>query len=385
MIFRIKLILKRHLRLLVVVLIGALLGCDKADVKEINIGAILPLSGRATDLGIAPSQAMQLAVEQYNLSRQDDEPLVNLFLEDDQWEKERALPAYQKMKKEHDIDMLFISNTDGTVAVQEETLEDNVLVINPLNNDATLSKLNQNTFKIAKSSEEANQVIGVRIIELGLKNVAILHYPNNFMTTASKAVSQLLSDRGIKNNIVEVGVDQTDFKENLKKFKDDGADAYIFFGYKEFGFAMKEAREMGIKAPFYGSTTLLDPEFFDNSEGALIGTECTFFTEVDGNYVLADKFLKNFKDKFGEEPFSVWPPMQAYDAMNLVLNEIKKVNVEKNKDQSLVDWLRGRLYAVRHFQGICGNLSITEDGSSRGIYFSLYRLKEKGKLLKVKR
>ncbi|WP_341226986.1 ABC transporter substrate-binding protein [uncultured Arcticibacterium sp.] len=385
MLLNLKRIPKRHLSLILVLLTGVLLGCKTPKVEEINIGAILPLSGRATDLGIGPSKALQLAVEQYNDIRASDEPLVNLYIEDDQWEKEKALPAYRKLKAEHDIDVLFISNTDGTVAVQEQILEDNVLVVNSLNNDATLSKLNKNTFKIAKSTEEANLVVGVRIIELGLKNVAILHYPNDFMTTASRAVSELLSDRDVKNKVITVEAEQTDFKEILRNLKSEEVDAYVFFGYKEFGYAMKEARDMGITAPFYGSTTLLDPEFFDNSNGAIISTECPFFMEADGNYVLAHQFMKDFEAKYDKEPFSVWPPMQAYDAMNLVLNEIKKVNTENDNKELFVDWLRRRLYGVRYYQGICGNLSITEDGSSRGIYFSLYRMKEKGRLLKVKR
>lgn len=385
MIFDILLIGKRRIYLVMVALLPMLSACNSSKIEEINIGAILPLSSRATDLGIDPSKAMQLAVEQYNAGRKANEPLVNLFVEDDQWEKDKALPAYKKMKSEHNIDVLFISNTDGTVSVQEKVLEDNVLVINPLNNDKTLSLLNENTFKIAKSTEEANQVIGVRIVELGLKNVVILKYPNDFMNTAAGAVQELLTTRGIKNKVITVEAGQTDFSATLKELKKEGMDAYVFFGYKEFGFAMKQAREMGITAPFYGSTTLLDPEFYDNSEGAIVGTECTFFTAADGNYVLAHQFLKDFESKFGKAPFSVWPPMQAYDAVNLVLNEIKMVNTENENDESLVNWLRKRLYKVRHFQGVCGNLSITEDGSSRGIYFSLYRLEGKGELLKVKR
>ena len=38
---------------------------------------------------------MELAVEQYNRDRKEDQPKVNLFVEDDKWEKEKALPAYE--------------------------------------------------------------------------------------------------------------------------------------------------------------------------------------------------------------------------------------------------------------------------------------------------
>ncbi len=369
----------------ILTLFVSLIGCEESKSEEINIGYIGPLSKRATDLGIGPSNALQLAVDQYNASRSDDALKVNLFIEDDQWEKDNALPAYHKLRKEHDIDIVYISNTDGTVALQDEILKDQVILINPLNNDALLSSLNQNTFKIAKSTEEANGLIAIRIIELGLKKVLVLNYPNDYMSRAATSCKSLLDKVGIENKVTLVGKDETDFKDELQTAKDAGVDAYVFFGYKEFGFAMKQARDLGIEAPFFGSSVLLDPEFFSNSEGTITGTECSFFTPADGNYVLADEFMDSYINKFGSSPDSVWPAMQAYDAMNMVLQEIANITETKNRNEAFDDWLRNRLFNISYYQGVCGNISIAEDGASRGIYFSLYQYASEGKLSKVRR
>lgn len=381
--FKQKKLLSRQIYLLL--LSGIILSCGKSNqIEEINIGYIGPLTTRATDLGVGPSKAMELAVEQYNSNRTEYQPKVNFFIEDDKWKKENALPAYEKLRSEHNIDLLFISNSDGTVAVQDAILEDGVICINPLNNDALLSTLNENTFKIAKSTEEANGLIAIRIIELGLKKAVIMHYPNDFMTRAADAVKKLLDKAGVVNEVITIKKDQEDFTDHLQRCKADSCDAYVFFGYKEFGFAMKQSRDMGINAPFFGSTVLLVPEYYDNSEGEIVGTECTFFTEADGNYVLANEFLDAYEEKFGNRPYSLWPPMQAYDAMNLVLNELKTVN-DRESQEKLTEWLRNELLGTRYYQGVCGNLSIGEDGASKGIYFSLYEYAEKGKLVKVKR
>jgi len=371
--------------ILLICFITTLVSCNSPEVNEINIGFIAPLSTRATDLGIAPSQAMKLAIEQYNSTKTDDQPKVNLFIEDGKWEKDMALPAYKKLRKEHNIEVIFISNTDGTVAIQDEIEKDGVIAINPLNNDKLLSSLNQNTFQIAKSTEEANKVVGVRIIELGLKKVLTLQYPNDFMKIAANSVKEILTENEVGNKIITVAKDQIDYREILKAAKEEGTEADVFFGYKELGFGMKQARDLGIDAPFFASSVLLDPEFYKNSEGAIIGTECTFFTALDGNYVLANEFLDAYEKRYGEKPISMWPPMQAYDAMNIVLNELKSYKDTKSDDIAFGDWLKGRLNNVKYFQGVCGNISITEDGSSRGIYFSLYKMEAEGKLVKIKR
>jgi ABC-type branched-subunit amino acid transport system substrate-binding protein len=360
-------------------------GCINEKKKEVNIGFITPMSTRATDLGLGPAQAMALAVEEYNASKPDDAPKVNLYFEDDQWDKNLAKSKYQKLRKEHNIELLFISNTGGTVALQDEILKDNVITINPLNSDALLSSLNKNTFKIAKSTEAANELIAIRILELGLKKVYIMHYPNDFMTRATNAVKSHLDIAQLEYKIVETHKDQVEFEKELSEAKEMGAEAMVFFGYKEYGFAMSQARAMGISAQFFGSTVLMDPEFYDNSEGAIKGTEFCFFTPADGNYFLAKEFLVKYENRYIEKPVSIWPPMQAYDAMNIVLQQLKKINSSKEKDEHISDWLRTQLHQVRFHQGVCGNISITTDGSSRGIYFSMYEYLEKGKETKVKR
>lgn len=361
------------------------LGCIEKQVDEVNIGFIAPLTTRAIDLGIAPSKAMKLAIEEYNSTKTASQPKINLFIEDDRWEKDAALPAYEKLRREHNIDIVFISNTDGTIAIQDKILEDGVIAINPLNNDKLLASLNKNTFKIAKSTEEAHRSLGIRMIELGLKKVLILHYPNDFMTIAGNSVKEILTEHDVENTLIQVQKNQTDYTEILENAQKENIDAYVFLGYKDFGYAMKQARDLGIEEPFFGSTTLLDPNFFLNSDGAIVGTECTFFTPLDGNYILGNEFLKAYRNRFGEKPFSIWPPMQAYDAINLVINEVKIINEDKKPEEALGDWLRNRLFNIRYYQGVCGNISITEDGSSRGIYFSLYKVEPNGELQKIKR
>lgn len=371
--------------------LGLLLSClflcysCESEVETINIGYIGPLSKRATDLGIAPANALKLSIKEYNSNRKPNEPRVNLFVEDDQWEKENSLPAYEKLRREHNIKIVFISNTDGTIAISNKVLKDNVILVNPLNNDALLSTLNHNTFKIAKSTEEANSLIAIRIIELGLKKVLIMQYPNDFMTQASLSCKKIFDQSGVENAVVTMEKEKVNFEAELQSYKEAGYDAFIFFGYKEFGYAMKQARDLGITAPFFGSTVLLAPGYYENSAGSILGTECSFFTPADGNWVLANEFLDLYKTTYGESPFSVWPPLQAYDAMNLVLSELKTINTTNTKGQIFDEWLRQRLFNVKFFQGTCGNISINKDGSSKGIYFSLYKYEEKGKLLKVKR
>lgn len=358
------------------------LACSEhEEIKEVNFGYIGPLSTRATVLGIGPSKSIALVVEQYNKNRKEDEPKINFFFEDDMWEKDLALPKYNKLKREHDIDVLFISNTDGTVALQDILIKDKVVCINPINNDELLSSLNKNTFKVAKRTEVVNGLVGHRIIELGLKKTVIFHFPNDFMTRGAKSVESILNKEGILNKLIEVSKDKTDFKEELLDLKNEGYDSYCFFGYKNFGFAMKQARELGIEAKFFGSTTLLEQDFYDNSKGAIVGTEMPFFTTIDGNEVLADEFIDSYVQKYGNKPSAVWPALQSCDAGKMLINIVRNVN--KSQPDDFPEYLKKELYNTTYFEGVCGNLSIGKDGASRGVYFTLYEYVSEMKVEKI--
>ncbi|MDQ8201020.1 ABC transporter substrate-binding protein [Pelagicoccus enzymogenes] len=360
-----------------------LVSCGPKQEESVSVGFIGPLTGNAVDLGLAPSKAIALAIREYNETRGEGDPLVTFAFEDDGWDGANAVPLYEKLRREHDIDILMMSHTDGTMALQDRVREDGVLLVNSLNNDQLLSTMNENTFVIGKKTEEAAQIVAARVLELGKRKVKGFHVTNSFMTISATAFSEHLRQHEVEVEIVPVDISKVDFKEELQRFQAEGCDAIAFFGYKNFGFAMKQARELGLEAPFFASTTTLGDGYFENSEGALVGTEFSFFTANDGNYVLARRFLDRYRLEYGEKPLSVWPPMQAYDAANILLNVLR--NGKRESGEPMVEWLKRSLHEVNYYQGVCGNVAIMKDGTSRGIYFSLYEVKGPGQVEKVKR
>lgn len=376
----------RSLRLIPLVLLLLNLifaGCGQKASEEINVGFIGPLSGNALDLGVAPSKAIALAIKQYNEQREPDSPKVNFYIEDDEWVGGNALPLYEKLRSEHAIDVLFISHTDGTIALQDKILEDDVILINSINNDDLLAGMNGNTFVVGKKTEEAAEVVAARVIELGKRKVRGFYVTNSFMTISAEAFSARLESVGIDVSLIPVDIERVSYLDDLSKFKEETCDALAFFGYKNLGYAMKQARSSDIDADFFASTTTLGDGYFENSEGAMVGTEFSFFTANDGNYILARQFLDRYDLEYGVEPRSVWPPMQAYDAANMLLSSF--ISNNRQKGESLASWIKRSMHNINYYQGVCGNLAIKNDGSSRGIYFSLYEVVGEGTVRKVKR
>src|SRR3989338_2238335 len=65
--------------------------------ETITIGWIGPLSGNVKFLGIDNLNAVKMAVEEYNINKNSNEPRVELIFEDDQYDENKSLQAYQTL------------------------------------------------------------------------------------------------------------------------------------------------------------------------------------------------------------------------------------------------------------------------------------------------
>lgn len=358
--------------------------CSTEKIEEINIAYIGPLNGTAIDLGIPAKNAIALSIKRYNANRKDDQPKITFHWANDNWEGYKAVHLYDSLNALHDLDIVFISNTEGTIALQDRIAQNNDILINPLNSDSLLSSMNKNTFTIAKKTEEANQIIGFRIIELGLKKSAVLYYPNDFMRRAARSVEEVMEHTSYSCKLIETEKGDTNFIELLQELKEEEYDAIAFFGYANFGYAMQQARKLGITAPFFGSTVLLDTNYYHNAQESIIGTECPYFNLADGNFPLANEFISNYYQEYNRKPISIWPALQAWDASEIILSFIKTANNKENLTD-LTTYLQHSFADLDFYQGVCGNISMDQNGAAKGIYFSLYQYSDKNTLSKVKR
>ncbi|SFT36701.1 ABC-type branched-chain amino acid transport system, substrate-binding protein [Lishizhenia tianjinensis] len=359
-------------------------GCTSKKVEQINIAYIGPLSGTAIDLGVPAKNSIALSIKKYNATRNADQPEIIFHWADDNWEGYKAAHLYDSLNALHDLDIVFISNTEGTIALQDRVAKNKDILINPLNSDSLLSSMNKNTFTIAKKTEEANQIIGFRMIELGLKKNAVLYYPNDFMQRAARSVEEVIEHTNYTCTLIETQKGDSNFRDVLQRLKDENYESIAFFGYANFGHAMKQAREMGISVPFFGSTVLLDTNYYLNAQESIIGTECTYFNLADGNYPLAKEFISQFYKEYNRKPLSTWPALQAWDASEIILSFIRGVN-QSEDFTDLTTYIQNSFEDLEFYQGVCGNISIDENGAAKGIYFSLYEYSGKNSLSKVRR
>lgn len=345
---------------------------ENPKMKEVIIGWIGPLSGPLKFLGEDNLKAMKLALLQYKLSKEKNDPEIKFIIADDRYDPKQTKLEYRKMVDTFHPSLIFITGYSATKAVAEYLLNDSVLILNPIDNDASLANINRNIFLIGKETEDLAVIETDSIISQGKQHPALIYKEDDeFMTILANAFKKILQHAGKEISVYGYKEGTRDFSDSLKDAKSKGADAYVFYGYDKIGYAMKQARDMGIKDPFYSVNLLPDPIFQQNSNGAVNGTFFAFFTSLDGNRPLAEEFFRQYKQRFRETPTIEWIAMQSYDAINIVIEAIKN---SIDKKGNFVNNLRNELLNTSDYSGVSGFIRIRPNGSSEGIYPSLYIL-----------
>jgi branched-chain amino acid transport system substrate-binding protein len=188
---------------------------------------------------------------------------------------------------------------------------------------------------------------------LKLKKVAVIHDKTTY--------GQGLADEFKKSitNKVEVayygGIIQgdKDFKAVLTAIKEKKPELIYFGGiYPEMGLLVKQARELGVSAPFMSGDGSIDPKFIEIAgPKAAEGTYLTF--SPDPRHIPTAKgFIENYEKGFGEiGPYSVY----AYDAANILFSAIKDAGTTEGK--AVMDKLHST-----EFSGALGKIKFNEKG-----------------------
>ena len=185
---------------------------------------------------------------------------------------------------------------------------------------------------------------------VGLSNF----YRNSFieLTGKKESVLGLISYQG-------GGIGDQDFTAQLSFAAGKSPDVIFIPGasYGDVAIMIIQAREMGIDAIFLGGDTWEAPEFLEVGGKAIEGSY--FSTHFDATAITtkaAEKFNKDFMDKYGKQP-SAFAAL-GFDAYNMVIDAIIRSNSIDPKA------IRDAIAETEGFEGVTGIITLDENGDA---------------------
>ena len=339
----------------------------KQDKNSVKIGVNMELSGAAAGYGNAQKQGIQLAVSEINKKGGIDvnghKKKIKLIMRDNKTAiSTSASVAAQLATKEKVAAIVGPATTNAGTAEIPNITKAKVPSVSPSATDPnyTLQKNGKVQPFVFRACYQNNFQGGsaAKFVMNNIKAKRVAVYTDNssdYGNGLAKAFKKTYKGKIVDSQTFSEG--DKDFNAVLTSFKAKKVDAiYVPGYYTEVGLIIKQARQIGIKAPIVGSDGMADPKLVQIAgakNASKIYYTTPFSTQVAAKDPTASKFMRDFKNRYNEEAptFSAL----AYDAVYMIKEAIEN---EKSDDSAKIT--KG-LEQIKDFTGVTGKITVDKD------------------------
>ena len=325
--------MKKLLRWFSNALVGGLIFAvgGPADAQEtIKIGVFGPMSGGAAGYGQSEREAVDLVVEEVNASGGLLGKKIQVSYGDDAGKPEQAVSLVKKFITADQV-LLVIGGISSptTMAASQVTREEKVPQISVAATAARITlQGNPWFFRSAVPDTKLAGDLADFIKEKfpNVKRVGAIYVNDDF----GKGGFVAFSERAKKHGIQMVADEKytrgdVDFTAQLTKIRAANSDAILDWSrYHEGALIAKQVKQMGIKAPIFGSDGNAHPKYIELGGDAVDGVYYAthFSPATSGHLPVARKLAEKLKARYNKDPDFVHS--EAYDAILVVVDAIKR-------------------------------------------------------------
>jgi branched-chain amino acid transport system substrate-binding protein len=349
----------------------------RSDSGPIKIAVVNARSGQLSSLGNWEYKGAKLAVDEWNKKGGINGRKIQLKSFDDQGDPTTGTNLARKIDSEHYIAMIGTAESAVTLAMAPVLKQAEIPNITSGQADALVEQKSPFLFLNGPTSTTYDSTLAKYLIQdKGYKKIAMITNNGSFGKGEHEAFAKAAKDLGVTAVTDQVvTTDQKEFSAALTAIRSKKPQV-IFIGSEEVeaGLIVKQARDLGITAPFAGAAPQGTPVFMDTAgktaaEGTIVSSP---FLSSDITPA-AQKFAAAYKAAYGED--AELHGAKAYDGATILLTALKNSGVATGK--KLADAIRSTTHA-----GLLGQFQYGADGV--GITKTTIGVIQDGKLVEQK-
>ena len=358
---------------------SAFLGCDKKtaptrDAAPIKIGHVSPLTGNQAETGIDQMRGAQLAVDELNKAGEILGRKIELVAYDDKADPKEANSAAKKLSADSAVVAVVGHLNSGCSIPASKIYHDNGLaMITPVSTSDKLTQQGfENVFRVCiRNSDQGPAAAKFAITKLGKTRFYILDdksaYGAGIADEFEKAAKMLGGTIVGRDSITEGDVD---FRGVLTKLQGKAIDfVYCATMYPEASLMLKQAKELGVDAPFLGGDGLYSTKLIEIAGDAAEGTIVTHIAPLAAKSEKAKLFFSTFRAKFGED-VKVYAPL-SYDCVKIIAAAMERAGSTKRAD--IIRELHSPTFS---YDGILGTTRFDEHGDTLNKHPYFYKVQD---------
>jgi len=359
---------KAVLFLLIFAMTAALVGCGGGGgAATIKVGGIGELTGDIPAVGASFKNAAEMAVKKINdaggLEVGGKKYQIELFIEDNAGKADQSASAAQKLITQQNVVAIIGPNASRYAIPASEVAESSkVVLISPWSTnpkttiDAKTNAPKRYVFRACFIDPFQGRVVAKFALDnLKATRAAVLY---DVASEYNKGIAEFFKQTFEENGGTVVAFEtyttgDKDFSAQLTKIKEANPDVVFLPNYySEVPLQIQQGKRLGINVPFLGSDSWGSNELI-----SLCGADCEgyyFSTHYapDAATPVAQKFIKDYTDKYGKVPDDV--AALTYDAFGLLWMALK------NAGQVDREAVRNALAQIPKYEGVTGTLQFKE-------------------------
>lgn len=234
------------------------------SADTITIGAHGPITGPAAYIGLAGRDGMLLAAKEINAAGGINGRKIAVVFEDDGHSPTRALAAVKKMVEQDKVlAVMSVGGSNATVGAVDYMKEKGlVFYVSIASAPQVTWPFARNTFRGGTTESARYGELYAEFLASRSKRIAIMsgreEYPRNEGDATVDKLKNWFQLAPVSR--VEFNIGDKDFTAQLVTVQKANPDVIAFFGNPaEASIAMRQAKELGLKQPFFVGSNMVDP------------------------------------------------------------------------------------------------------------------------------
>ena len=367
--------MKKLIVLICSLLLIQVCACTKTSDKlkpgeTIKIGFLGPMTGEDSGYGIFPSQAVRIAVDEFNEQGGINGFEVELIIEDSIGNIKIGTDAATKLIKIDKV-LALVGDLFSAVSLAVAPIAEGskVVMVSPGSTHKELTNKGNFIFRTIISDAIQAVVFAKHLASVeNIKTASVLYINNAYSKSIAMDFWEAFEKEGGRLVAVEAAEPGTkDFRAILKKINEKKPESLYLPNYvSDTAVIIKQAKEIGLKAKIFSSDAFGNPQIFDQLGDLANGIIFTQTPESKANQK-TDGFISKYESRWKEKPDAY--SLNAYDAACIILNAIQQTSSKGMLGGALNidrDKLRDFIAATKDYDGVSGNITFTENGDLVG-------------------
>jgi len=351
--------MKRHLSQIVAAT-GITFVCSiNTALADVNLGAILPLTGTSASIGEDQRRGIELAIEQINAHGGVNGEKLSLIVEDSASNPVTGLNAVRKLTQVNKVPLVVGDfSSSVTIPVGQYLVKNNLLHINISGTSTDVRKIGKTSYSVIGLDDLSARFSADDVLSLGYHKVAFVapdgaygqgmaeQFTKAFEKAGGKVVAKVLYTSG-----------QPSYRRELQQISRSHPDAYVYTSYGQDAIVLnREAWELGMhQTPWYGMylTMAISGSSGQYTDGQL-GMEVAEKAQGEASSA-GQSYADNYQKQFKEKPRSVYGSY-AYDSMMLAAAAINTA-----KSAAPAAMIAAMQKIAPTFTGLTGTLNLDAD------------------------